>query len=71
MIADMILKVSTTLKVPDNSIYIFKVEKDHADGILVTFSDGTSAGYVVEELLSLRPIRERVRDSHSPPPLEP
>jgi hypothetical protein len=25
----------------------------------VTFSDGTFAGYVVEELLELRPVRER------------
>ena len=33
------------------------VEKDDDDGVLVTFSDGTSAGYVVEELLLLRPNR--------------
>jgi hypothetical protein len=28
----------------------------------VTFSDGTTAGYVVEELLGLRPFRERVKE---------
>ena len=26
----------------------------------MTFSDGTTGGYVVEELLALRPFRERV-----------
>ena len=30
---------------------ILKVEKDGEDGLIVTFSDGTTAGYVVEELL--------------------
>jgi hypothetical protein len=39
-------------------IEIVKVEQDGRDGILVTFSDGTIDGYVVEELLELRPIRE-------------
>jgi hypothetical protein len=39
---------------------ILKVEKDGEDGLIVTFSDGTKAGYVVEELLLLRPRRERV-----------
>ena len=38
--------------------HILKVEKDSHDGLIVTFSDGTTAGYVVEELLSLRPHRE-------------
>jgi hypothetical protein len=41
---------------------ILKVETDSDDGLLVTFSDGTSAGYVVEELLALRPGRERVKE---------
>jgi hypothetical protein len=48
---------------------ILKVEKDGEDGLIVTFSDGTIAGYVVEELLLLRPIREAVKepvDSNSP-----
>jgi hypothetical protein len=41
-------------------ISIIKMEMDERDGIIVTFSDGTTAGYVVEELLELRPIRERI-----------
>ncbi len=43
-----------------NPIKILTVEQDGADGVLVTFSDGTSAGYVVEELLALRPYREPI-----------
>lgn len=42
-------------------IRILKVEQDGEDGLLVTFSDGTIGGYVVEELLELRPIREAVK----------
>ena len=41
-----------------SKIHILKVEKDGEDGLIVTFSDGTTAGFVVEELLSLRPQRE-------------
>jgi hypothetical protein len=41
-------------------IHILTVEKDGEDGLIVTFSDGTVAGYVVEELLLLRPLRERI-----------
>lgn len=33
------------------------VELDSDDGVFVTFSDGATAGYVVEELLELRPFR--------------
>ena len=40
-------------------IQILTVERDGDDGLLVTFSDGTIAGYVAEELLELRPIREQ------------
>jgi hypothetical protein len=40
---------------------IINVEKDDPDGIIVTFSDGTYGAYVVEELLDLRPYRERVQ----------
>jgi hypothetical protein len=47
-----------TLFVMAEEIHIVKVEKDGEDGLIVTFSDGTTGGYVVEELLSLRPIRE-------------
>jgi hypothetical protein len=44
-----------------NAIQIVNIERDGEDGILVTFSDGTIAGYVAEELIELRPKRERVR----------
>jgi hypothetical protein len=50
----------------DTSIGIVAVEKDSQDGILVTFSDGTVAGYVAEELLLLRPLRERAHNNPSP-----
>jgi hypothetical protein len=43
-----------------NAIQIVNVERDGDDGILVTFSDGTIAGYIAEELIDLRPVRERV-----------
>jgi hypothetical protein len=39
-------------------IRILSVERDDEDGLPVTFSDGTIAGYVAEELLELRPFRE-------------
>ena len=38
------------------------VELDEQDGVLITFSDGTFAGYVAEELLDLRPSREPTTD---------
>jgi hypothetical protein len=41
-------------------IQILTAERDGEDGLLVTFSDGTIAGYVAEELLELRPFREPV-----------
>jgi len=41
------------------NIKILSVELEEDDGLLVTFSDGTVAGYVVEELLELRPHREQ------------
>ena len=40
---------------------ILTSEPDGDDGLIVTFSDGTTGAYVVEELLELRPIRERVK----------
>ena len=43
-----------------DEIHLLAVELDSSDGLVVTFSDGTTGGYVVEELLELRPIRERV-----------
>ena len=45
---------------------ILAVELDGADGIMVTFSDGTTGGYVIEELLDLRPVRERTRIKKTP-----
>lgn len=39
-------------------VRIISVEQDGNDGVLVHFSDGSIAGYVVEELLELRPARE-------------
>ena len=42
-----------------NKVTIAAIGLDGADGMVVKFSDGTTAGYVVEELLELRPNRER------------
>jgi hypothetical protein len=47
-----------------NLIQILTVEQE-ADGVVVTYSDGTTAGYVVEELLELRPHREPTETAHS------
>ena len=40
-------------------IRILTMEHDGDDGLIVTFSDGTTGAYVVEELLRLRPHREQ------------
>jgi hypothetical protein len=45
-------------------IEIREIEKDDGDGLIVNFSDGTTAGYVAEELLELRPQRELTEDDH-------
>ena len=50
----------TTLRHMPEQIRIVKVESDGEDGLVVTFSDGTTSGYVVEELLNMRPHREPV-----------
>lgn len=42
-------------------IRIVTVERDGEDGLIVTLSDGTTAGYIVEELLELRPRREPIQ----------
>jgi hypothetical protein len=52
--------------VTNANIEIVNVEKDGNDGLMVVFSDGTQCGYVVEELLALRPSREEVNQSTSP-----
>ena len=52
-----------TFSTMSGDTHIDKVETDGEDGLLVTFSDGTTCGYVVEELLDLRPIREKVKET--------
>ena len=47
-------------------IQILTVEKDDGDGLITTFSDGTTAGYVAEELLELRPKREMTEAKELP-----
>jgi hypothetical protein len=47
---------------------IVTVERDSDDGIFVTFSDGTTAGYVIEELLEMRRFREQTYDPRNLPP---
>ena len=42
-------------------IKILTAEHDGDDGLIVNFSDGTTGAYVVEELIALRPFRERVK----------
>jgi len=37
-----------------NPIHILTTARDGDDGLIVTFSDGTTGAYVVEELLELR-----------------
>jgi len=41
-------------------VEIVEVTKDGNDGVVVTFSDGTISGYIAEELLGLRPVREKL-----------
>jgi hypothetical protein len=52
----------STLIAMSKEIHILNAEKDGEDGLVVTFSDGTMCGYVVEELLLMRPIREKVKE---------
>ena len=37
------------------------IECDGDDGVIAALSDGTRGAYVIEELLELRPFRERVK----------
>jgi hypothetical protein len=55
---------------PD-SISILTAERDGNDGLIVTFSDGTTGPYVVEELLELRPIRDRTKTEKAKPLTKP
>src|ERR1035441_8509287 len=57
-----VVRVNMRISAMEAQTQILKVEKDGEDGLIVTFSDGTTAGYVVEELLGLRPFRERVEE---------
>jgi hypothetical protein len=44
-------------------VRISTVELDTDDGLIVSFTDDTQAGYITEELLELRPNREPI-ESH-------
>lgn len=55
----------------DENPKILSAEKDGEDGVLVRFSDGTITGYVVEELLRLRPIREEFEEPEAGNPKQP
>ena len=50
------------------TIRILTTECDGDDGLIVTFSDGTTGAYVVEELLELRPFRERATTNKATKP---
>ena len=52
-----------TVIVMSKDLEIVSVEIDGADGLIVAFSDGTQGAYVIEELLGLRPNRERTCES--------
>jgi len=54
----MSLKASVKMNINGTAIYVLKVQIDYPDGILVTFSDGTIAEFIAEELLPMRPVRE-------------
>jgi hypothetical protein len=50
----------------NNEIQLLAVELDGPDRLIVTFSDGTTGAYVIEEFLALRPVRERVKTKKIP-----
>ena len=54
----------------NGEIQVLSVELDGDDGLIVTFSDGTTGAYVAEELLELRPFRERVKIKKARIPLK-
>jgi hypothetical protein len=43
-------------------IRILTTELEGKDGLILTFSDGTTGAYVAEELLDLRPHREQTNE---------
>jgi hypothetical protein len=48
----------------EDTVRLLAAELDGDDGLVVTFSDGTTDAYVAEELLELRPYRERLRSKN-------
>ncbi len=44
-------------------ITILTAEIEDPDGLILTFSDGTTAAFLVEEMLDLRPYRESMEDA--------
>lgn len=45
------------------AIHFAKVEQEGEHWVLVTFSDGTIAGFVGEEQMALRPSREKASET--------
>ena len=58
-IGQIISMAEGTPHLMSKEIRILTTEPDGDDGLIVTFSDGTTGAYVVEELLALRPVRDR------------
>ena len=67
---DFVMKREYITRMTATTIQIRTTELDGDDGLIVTFSDGTTGAYVVEELLELGPIRERVETSKPLKPLK-
>ncbi len=67
---ELVVKQEYITRMTATTIRILATEPDGDDGLIVTFSDGTTGAYVVEELLELRPIRERVETSKPLKPLK-
>ena len=54
--------LADTFGLMDNKIRFVKLEADGDDGLIVEFSDKTVTAYVAEELLELRPYREKAAE---------
>ena len=50
----------------ENVLEIVGVDREDGDGVIVEFSDGTTARYTVEELIELRPVRTRSAEPTEP-----
>jgi hypothetical protein len=57
--ADLLL---IKLPVMADDIRILKIDLEDPYGFMVTFSDGTTGAYAIEELLELRSLREPVKE---------